>query len=315
MKRFYSLFMIIIFLGLAGCGGQKAKEPQTLKVAVLPVLDVLPLYVAEAEGYFEQNSVKVELVPVGSAPERDQLMQAGQIDGMLTELVVTLLYNRDTPRISIVRFARTASEKNPVFRILASKDSGITKPEDLKGVPIAISDLTVIEYVTDRMLIKAGVAEKDIAKISVPKIPDRLALLQSGELKAANLPDPVASVAIQNGAVVVIDDTSYPEISSSVYAFSNESINAKPEAIKAFIKAVDQAVTALNSDKSKWNNLLAEKKLVPPTVLEGYVLPDFPAAAVPNQEQFYDALVWVQAKGAVEKTIAYEDCVNGSFLP
>lgn len=314
MKKLYSFMLIIVFLGLAGCGGQ-AKEPQTLKVAVLPVLDVLPLYVAEAEGYFEQNGVKVELVPVGSAPERDQLMQAGQIDGMLTELVVTLLYNRESPKISIVRFARTASEKNPVFRILASKDSGITKPEELKGVPIAISDLTVIEYVTDRMLIKAGVAAKDIAKISVPKIPDRLALLQSGELKAANLPDPVASVAIQNGAVVIIDDTSYPQISNSVYAFSNESIKAKPEAIKAFMKAVDQAVNALNSDKTKWNTLLADKKLVPPTILEGYTLPDFPAAAVPSQDQFYDALAWVQAKGAVEKTIAYEDCVNGSFLP
>lgn len=306
--------VILVFLTLAGCGSLSEKETQTLRVAVLPVLDVLPLYVAEAEGYFQQNGVNVELVPVGSAPERDQLMQAGQIDGMLTELVVTLLYNRDQPHITIVRFARTATNKDPLFRIVASSDSGITTPDQLKGVPIAISDLTVIEYTTDRLLEKAGLSSADIATISVPKIPDRLALLDSGELKAANLPDPVASLAIKNGGIVVIDDTSYPEISSSVYAFSNGTLKTKPEAVKSFLKAVDQAVSALNSDKTRWNQLLTDKQLVPAPILTGYVLPDFPGATVPSLEQFNDALEWVQSKGAVEKAISYQDCVDGSYL-
>ncbi|NPV78555.1 MAG: ABC transporter substrate-binding protein, partial [Anaerolineae bacterium] len=304
MKKLFVFIMTLVFAGLAGCGGV-GKAPQSLKVAVLPVLDVLPLYVAEAEGYFEKNGVEVELVPVGSAPERDQLMQAGQIDGMLTELVVTLLYNREAPKITIVRFARVATTEYPLFRILAAKESGISQPQDLKDVPIGISDLTVIEYTTDRLLEKAGLSEDEIAKISVPKIPDRLALLDSGELKAANLPDPVASVAIQNGAVLVIDDTSYPEVSNSVYAFSNETIKNKPEAVRAFLKAVEEAVNAIHSDKSRWNTLMADKKLVPPTVLAGYTLPDFPTASVPSREQFNDALAWVQSKGAVEKAISY----------
>lgn len=314
MKKIFSFVMALVFAGLAGCGGV-GKAPQSLKVAVLPVLDVLPLYVAEAEGYFEKNGVEVELVPVGSAPERDQLMQAGQIDGMLTELVVTLLYNREAPKITIVRFARVATAEYPLFRILAAKESGISQPQDLKGVPIGISDLTVIEYTTDRLLEKAGLSGDEIAKISVPKIPDRLALLDSGELKAANLPDPVASVAIQNGAVVVIDDTSYPEISNSVYAFSNEAIKNKPEAVRAFLKAVEEAVSAINGDKARWNTLMADKKLVPPTVLAGYTLPDFPTASAPSREQFDDALAWVQSKGAVEQAISYESCIDVSLLP
>lgn len=314
MKKLLLLVMVLVLIGLAGCG-ETAKQPQSLKVAVLPVLDVLPLYVAEAEGYFEKNGVMVELVPVGSAPERDQLMQAGQIDGMLTELVVTLLYNREAPKITIVRFARVATAEYPLFRILASKQSGISQPQDLKGVPIGVSDLTVIEYTTDRMLEKAGLNKDEIAKISVPKIPDRLALLDSGELKAANLPDPVASVAIQNGAMVVIDDTSTPEISNSVYAFSNESIKYKPQAVRAFLKAVEQAVSAINSDKSRWNTLLADKKLVPPTVLAGYTLPDFPRASAPSRDQFNDALAWVQSKGVVGQAVPYESCVDASLLP
>lgn len=315
MRKIFSFLMILVVFSLSACGGSVSKEPQNLRVAVLPVLDVLPLYVAEAQNYFTQNGVNVELVPVGSAPERDQLMQAGQIDGMLTELVVTLLYNRDEPKISIIRFARVATAEYPLFRIVAAKDSGIKTPQDLKGIPVAISDLTVIEYTTDRLLEKAGLAPDDIAKISVPKIPDRLALLDSGELKAANLPDPVASVAIQKGAVVVVDDTSYPQISNSVYAFSKDAVARKPDAIKAFLKAVDQAVEEINNDKTKWNNLMVDKKLAPPTVLAGYTLPDFPPASVPSREQFDDALAWVQAKGVVQKAISYESCVDPSFLP
>jgi len=32
-------------------------EPITLKMAVLPILDTLPMYVAQQEGLFEQNGV------------------------------------------------------------------------------------------------------------------------------------------------------------------------------------------------------------------------------------------------------------------
>ena len=93
------------------------------------MLDSLPLYVAQANGYFQDAGVTVELIPVGSAPERDQLMQSGQIDGMLNEVVTTLYYNRETPKIKMVRFARVATAEYPVFRILAAKDSGITTVE------------------------------------------------------------------------------------------------------------------------------------------------------------------------------------------
>ena len=63
--------------------GDLAKK--SLKVALLPILDTFPFYVAEAQGYFDRYGVTVEAVPVGSGLERDQLMQSGAIDGMLNE--------------------------------------------------------------------------------------------------------------------------------------------------------------------------------------------------------------------------------------
>jgi ABC-type nitrate/sulfonate/bicarbonate transport system substrate-binding protein len=58
-------------------------EMVTLKLALLRILDTLPMYVAQQEGLFEAKGVKVEFIPAASAAERDQIITAGQADGMI----------------------------------------------------------------------------------------------------------------------------------------------------------------------------------------------------------------------------------------
>ncbi len=313
MRRFWQVFLVFGVL-LAACT-PKANQPQKVRIAVLPVIDALPIYVAQQEGYFKEQGVEVEIVPVLSAPERDQLMQSGQVDGILTEVVVNMIYNKETPQIKTVRFLRTTTVTTPMFRILAAKDSGINTVADLAGVPIAISEGTVIEYMTDRVLQKAGMAPGDIAKVAVPKIADRLAFLDSGQVQAAVMPDPLASLSIKNGAKVIIDDTSYPEVSHSVLAFRVETLEKQGEAVRKVLAGIEQAVTAINGDKTRWNGLLAELKLVPEPLLKNYVLPDYPLASVPTEAQFADAMQWAREKGLIQKDLQYADCVEASFLP
>ncbi|HQK15671.1 MAG TPA: MetQ/NlpA family ABC transporter substrate-binding protein, partial [Anaerolineae bacterium] len=188
---------------LTGCQKPEAKA---LRIAVLPVLDALPLYVAEAEGYFAAQGIQVELIPAASAAERDQLLQAGQIDGFITDLVALALYNRESPQVVAVRYAMVPTADFAQFRILAAAQSGITTVEGLRGVPIGVSEGTVIEYVTHRLLEAEGLPTDAIATLAVPKIADRMALLGAGELSAATLPEPLASLAMQQGAVLIVDD-------------------------------------------------------------------------------------------------------------
>jgi NitT/TauT family transport system substrate-binding protein len=291
------------------------REPSTIRVALLPILDTLPLHVAQESGFFEEQGVKVEFVPVSSAPERDQLMQSGQIDAMVNELVSVLFYNEMETQVVVVRFARTATEEYPVFRILASADSDIQTPLDLRGIPIGISEGTVIEYTTDRLLERAGLASEEIEKIAVPRIPDRYALLESGELDAANLPDPLASLAIQGGARLILDDTSYPEISHSVISFSAEYLTSEPEAVRSFLKAIEQAIESINQDKQRWGDLLSEKGLVPPPLLGTYQVPDYPSASIPSEAQFTDALEWALEEGLIQSRPDYAESVKDEYLP
>ncbi len=305
---------IFVSLILGACAPSEA-EPVTLKLALLPVLDTLPVHVAAQEGFFEEQGISLEIIPVSSAPERDSIVTAGEADGMLNEVVSTLFYNKDQVQVQIVRTARAATSEAPIFRILAAADSGINNVESLKGVEIGISQGTIIEYLTDRLLEAEGFTADEIATIAVPKIPDRLALLGSGEMKAAMLPDPASSLALAGGASVIIDDTSHPEFGFSVLSFRKQTIDAHPEAIKGFLAAIEQAVEKINADPAQYSDLMAEQGLVPPPLMGTYQVNPFPTAGVPSQAQWDDAVDWAMTKGLLDNNVDYQDSVTAEFLP
>lgn len=292
-----------------------ASGQTTIRVAVLPILDALPMYVAQQEGLFKAHGVNVEFIPSASAAERDQVVAAGQADALINEIVSTILYNKDKTQVQIVRFARSASKEDPMYRILASGKSGITNAEGLKGIPIGISQGTVIDYITDRLLQAEGLSKDDIKKIPVPKIGDRMALLGTGELKAATLPDPLASLAIEQGAKVILDDTSHPELGYSTIAFRKPFIDQNPEAVKGFLAAIEEATTQINQNPEKWSNLLTEQKLVPASIVGAYKIPKMVTASVPTEAQWDDVLAWEKENNLVSKDISYQESVNANFLP
>jgi NitT/TauT family transport system substrate-binding protein len=312
MRRYKIVHILLVLcIGMVVLSGCRKPESSTLRIAVLPILDTLPLYVAEAEGYFAAHGITVELIPAASAAERDQLLQAGQIDGFITDLVALALYNRDAPQVVAVRYAMVPTVDFAQFRVLAAAQSGITSVEDLRGVPIGVSEGTVIEYVTHRLLEAEGLPADAITTLAVPKIPDRMALLSAGELRAATLPEPLASLAMQQGAMLIVDDTRHPEISCSLYAFRKDVIDQQPQTIRTFLTAIDQASTTINADKNRWSDLLTEKGLVPAPLAGMYMLPDYPADAVPTEAQFADAVAWLQTTGRLTTAPAYKDSVDG----
>ena len=314
MRKSLLVPLLAMLLLITGCSRDQ-QQTSTIRIALLPILDALPIHVAQAEGYFEDHDVRVEIIPVASAPERDQLIQSGQADAMINELVSVLFYNQQATNVIAVRFARTATTDTPVFRIVASAASGIENVADLAGVPIGISEGTVIEYTTDRLLQNAGLSEDEIEKVAVPKIPDRLNLLSSGQLDAANLPDPAASLALLQGSKLIIDDSSFPEVGHSVITFDAGFVERSPATVRAFLAAVEKAVQAINADKERWDQLLLEQNLLPPPLLESYVLPSYPTGSVPTQAQFDDAYQWASEKGLVEGAIPYDQSVSGDYLP
>ncbi|MEJ2706575.1 MAG: MetQ/NlpA family ABC transporter substrate-binding protein [Anaerolineales bacterium] len=317
MPAFITLVLALSFV-LNACsqtGAPTAEPAVNLKIAVLPVLDVLPMYVADQEGLFEKHNLNVEFVPAGSAPERDQLIASGQVDGMINEIVSTIFYNKEEAQVQIVRIARAATSETALFSILAAKDSAIQNVEDLKNTQIGVSQGTVIEYLTERLLQAEGFSPDEIETVAVPKIDDRMALLGTGQLKAGMLPEPLSSLAVLNGARLILDDTQHPEYSSSMITFRKAVIDEHPEAIRAFLAAYEEAVSQINAEPSKWEDVMIENNLLPEPLVGLFQVPQFVTASVPNQEQWNDALAWTQEKGLIDQNVSYASSVTSEFLP
>ncbi len=333
MPRNLLLSLVLIGLLLSACQPGTAKEGTdpiitsspsrrssnidsvTIRIVVLPLIDTLPIYVAEQEGLFSKFSLNVEFIPVASAPERDQILQAGQADATVNEILSNMFINKNGIQLQVVRYAHMASPTAAHFFILASAKSKIFSVEGLKGIEIGISQGTIIEYVTDRLLQAQGFSSDEIRTIAVPKMPDRMALLASGELNAGVLPDPLAALSVQQGAVIILDDSQYPTYGASVISFSKIFIDQNPSAVNGFLAAIEEATIIVNLYPEKYANLLSEKQLVPQPLIGTYRVPVFPTAGITSEAEWNDALAWAMEKGLLRENLPYSDSVNPAFLP
>jgi len=286
-----------------------------VRMALIPVLDILPYYIAVQNGYFDQAGIRVESVPVQGPQERDTLMQTGQVDGMLTDLISPVVFNQSEAVIKSVLTTRQVYLGQPVFRLVASPKSRVKSPADLAGKPVALAQNAVGEYLVLRMLVKSGLSPEQVVFENVPAIPVRYELLLNDKVAAAFLPDPQASGAIAAGAIAVVDDTLLPELSASNLVFSVKSLEAKPEAIRAFVESWLQAVDELNANPDKYRDLLIEKGRVPESIQGTFAMPRFPTASVPTPEQFADIVRWALEKGIIKNDVPYDRMVDTGYLP
>ncbi|MBU0943771.1 MAG: ABC transporter substrate-binding protein [Proteobacteria bacterium] len=308
---FFSFLLFCLSIPVSGLGAAKTN---TLRLALLPIPDVLPVYVAQEKGYFSELGISVEALPVGSALERDQLMQAGRIDGMINDILSAANFNREQGRVKIVSIARSPLGESPLFRILGAPGSDLKTVKGLAGIPIGISKNTVIEYISTRLLAADGVAAEAISYASVPILPQRLQLLLSGQLKAAALPDPLGASAIKAGAVEIVNDTRLSKVSASVITFSNETLLHKQEVVRSFMAAWDKAAAEINRDPASFQNLMLQKIRVPKNIESDFRPPPIPRKAVPTKAQWDDVMAWMLNKNILSTPLAYEDSVTSDFL-
>jgi NitT/TauT family transport system substrate-binding protein len=114
---------------------------------------------------------------------------------MINDLVSVALYNKETVQVQTCALPASPDANTAMYRVLAAKDSGLHQP----GRPGRGAGWHVAGHGHRlRHLAPAGkrrAGPDQIQSIAVPKLPDRLALLGSGELKAATLPEPFGTIA------------------------------------------------------------------------------------------------------------------------
>lgn len=294
-----------------------ASETEPLRVAVLPVLNTMPLFVAQQEGFFEEAGVDVELVPIDSARDRQIALQTGQVDGANTDLMGVILLAASGNEIKAVRHDAFVPDDH-FFSIVTGADSNITTPEALVAAleqdeaQIAISNNTIIEYLTTAMLRSVGYDPADDDYVEIAAIPIRLEQLAQGSVAAATLPEPLTTLAteIQGGTAVVSDsDIAFVP---TVLAFNQSVLSERPQDVAAFLTAYERAVDAIESEPDAYRNVEIQ---VPDPVRSIYEIPQFVPARVPTAEEVQLVIDWMVAEELIDESLPYDAIVDGSFLP
>lgn len=286
----------------------------SLKIGLLPIEDAVPFHIAAAEKIYDKMNLQVELIPFQSALERDSALTAGAIDGAIDDPIGAILFDKGQGRLLITSICLGEKPAEGVFAILASKDSGLQTVADLKGVEIAVSNSTIIEYVTDRMLTQQGFKADEIKKLEVVKMPIRMQMLLSNAVKAATLPEPLASIAVSKGARILVSDANSAEsLSQTVIVFRSEALKNKKTEIATFFRAYKEAVQAINSDPEKFRPLFVDKGRIPPFLAKTYPIPVFPLPTPFSQALFEPVMDWLAAKQLVTK-IPYSTMVATDFM-
>ncbi len=305
--KYSAVLLVALFVYSSAAAG-------SLKIGLLQIEDSVPFYVAEQEGFFKKENIEVELIPFLSALERDSALLAGAIDGAISDPIGALLLDKGQGLLKITSLGLGKTPAEGIFAILAAPGSGLNTVEDLKDVEIAVSNSTIIEYVTDRLLEQQGFSLDEIKKIEVKKMPIRMQMLLSGSVKAATLPEPLSSIAAGKGATVLITDKDVDQsLSQTVVILLSKVLKDRSADAAALFRAYAQAVEAINASPENYRRLVVEKGRIPPFLAAQYPIATYPTPEPFSRELYEPAAAWLVAKGLIG-AVPYEDIVATDFM-
>ena len=306
MHRLFPLLLLVLIAA--------PLHADVLKIGTLHIEDAVPLFLAEREGFFREAGVPVELVPFQSALERDSALTAGAIDGAITDPVGALLLDQGRGLLRLTALCLGATPAEGPFAILAAPNSPLRTVDDLKGVEVAVSRATIIDYVTDRLLAGHGFTPAERRTIDIKKMPIRLQMLLGSQVQAATLPEPLAAIAMGRGARLLVSDAdSTTSLSQTVFVFRRPVLAERKGEVAAFFAALGRAVRLINTEPERYRPLFVDKGRIPADLSATYPIPAYPEPAPFPRELYAPVIDWL-AERRLSPPLAYEQLVDRDFL-
>lgn len=304
---FYCLTALMAVLFVAGCGGEKAAEKKPaaeklplLVIGVMPDVDSLPFIFARELGYFKAAGVEVKIEQFKSAMDRDAAIQAGAVDGAVSDMLAVAFFQEGGVDAKITSFTDGS------YKVIGAANESAKTMKELSGKDVAVSRNTIIEFITDSALAAEGLTGDDVSKKAIPKIPARLEMLAAGQLSGATLPEPIASMAVKNGGHVITDSEKLG-MNPGVMMFTRTALKEKRESIAAMYRAYDRAVKYLNETPAKeYMQIVIDKGGFPPAVKDGILLPKYRPAALPSEKDWLLCQKWLLDKKLTTRKLDFK---------
>jgi NitT/TauT family transport system substrate-binding protein len=261
--------------GNGGGGGQA--ETTTLRVGVIPIADVAPLYLGMKKGFFEEQGLRIrpQLAEGGAAITPAVVSGDFQI-GFSNTISLLIAASQDLP-VEIISQGVLAgkTEEDAWADLLVLKDGPIKEPKDLEGKTIAVNTLkNICEVTIKASLEKEGVAV-DTLKFSEVPFPDMNAALEAGRVDGACVVEPFVSQG-KAGAARGIDPfyvRTAPDLTVATYFTSTQYAQENGDVVDGFVEAMNRSLTYAQSNPDEVRDVLLEYTEIPPEAAEQIKLP------------------------------------------
>lgn len=279
---------------------------ETLRFGTLPAESAIPIILAEENGYFEEENIAVELTMYSSPNDRNVAAQAGELDGMIGDVMTALSFKDSGMDMTIT------SDINEDFKLLSSPASGILNIQQLDGKEVSLVPNFILEYIMDEIA-----ADQDLTYeiVSIPSIPARYEALMENQIDSVIFTEPQATTLEQNGAHLLASSAEYG-IKGGTIQFDSTVAAERAGDIAAFYRAYNKAIVYINeTDAAEYSEILADYQF--PESMTDYLTnrsEPYTEAAEISQDQFDRIAEWTKEKGLIERDYLYDEATNFSLI-
>ncbi len=329
--RIWSLTSLILALTLtlAGCAGQSEISPSPTRQDVTLMLDWVPntnhtgIYVAQANGYFEDAGLNVTIIEPGEVYAEHAVAAEAADFGVSFQEQVTLARADEVPIVSIAAILQHNSSG-----FASRAELGAHSPRDWEGLRYG-SFGSPFEPPTLQVLMNCDGGEFDALEIVNTGFSDPLALLDEAVTDLAwifygwqGIQAEFEGIDLQ---IVMMEDwfDCIPDYYTPVFIASEETLRERPQVVCAFLEAVARGYRFAIENPDRAADVLLEavpeldEDLVHKS--QSWLSPRYQADASRWGEQdikvwqAYSA--WMVENGILAESIQAEDAFTNEYIP
>lgn len=312
-KMFYTFVAMMVvtafFATFLGCKKEVARteteDSTALKIAVLPTMDCLPFYVAKECGVFDSIGVKVNLITFRAAMDADTAFCNNRVDGNVTDLVKASIWRGAGDSIKLI-FSNDLQ-----LYLITAKQARIRSVESLKEKIIALTRNSSVDFVADRILESVKLGSEELNKPQINNIALRAQMTDQNQYDGAILPEPYASMSVQNGGYLVTCSAKLKSVNPMLaLVFHEQTLKERKQDVALVVKAYNKAVELINKnakgDVQRFLNYIPTQNEVPDSIIE---LPTFKPVMLPTDSILLAAKNWAR-----KRTLLRQDFPNGALI-
>ena len=280
---------VIALLGVAACGGGDsggggggdANKPVTLKVGVIPIADVAPLYIGMQQGFFKQENltIKPQLAEGGAAITPAVVSGDFQI-GFSNTISLLIAASQDLP-VEIISpgVSGAANPEDAWDDLLVPKNGPVKTTKDLEGKTIAVNTLKNICEVTIKASLEKDGVDVNTLKFAEVPFPDMNAALDAGRVDGACVVEPFVSQgkAGKSKGINPFYERTAPNLTVATYFTSKQYAEENADVVDRFVSAMQKSLAYAQKNPDAVREILLDYTQIPPEAAEAIKLPQWHA--------------------------------------